>query len=55
MATLLLVDDDETLLEVLFELFPQEHECDHSATAEEDFGLLRAREYDLVVTSRCRG
>jgi DNA-binding NtrC family response regulator len=50
LATLLLVDDDETLLEVLFELFSQEHECDTAATAEEAFDLLRAREYGLVVT-----
>ena len=50
MASLLLVDDDKTLLEVLFELFSEEHECDHAATAEEAFGLLRALEYDLVVS-----
>ena len=50
MATLLLVDDDETLLEVLFELFSQEHECDTAATAEEAFDLLRSREFELVVT-----
>ena len=50
MASLLLVDDDETLLEVLFELFSQEHECDPAATAEEAFDRLRAREYDLVVS-----
>jgi DNA-binding NtrC family response regulator len=50
LASLLLVDDDETLLEVLFELFSQEHECDHAATAEEAFGLLGTREYDLVVS-----
>ena len=50
MASLLLVDDDETLLEVLFELFSQEHECDTAATTEEAFELLRSREYNLVVT-----
>jgi DNA-binding NtrC family response regulator len=50
LATLLLVDDDKTLLEVLFELFSLEHECDTAATAEEAFELLRSREYDLVVT-----
>ena len=50
MASLLLVDDDETLLEVLFELFSQEHECSQAATADGAFELLRAREYDLVVT-----
>lgn len=50
MSTLLLVDDDETLLEVLFELFSQEHECATAATAEEAFDLLRSREFELVVT-----
>ena len=50
LTTLLLVDDDETLLEVLFELFSQEHECNTAATAEEAFGLLGSKEYDLVVT-----
>jgi DNA-binding NtrC family response regulator len=50
MASLLLVDDDETLLGVLFELFSQEHEPDTAATAEEAFELLGSREYDLVVT-----
>jgi DNA-binding NtrC family response regulator len=50
MASLLLVDDDETLLEVLFELFSREHECNTAETAEAAFELLRSREYDLVVT-----
>jgi DNA-binding NtrC family response regulator len=50
MASLLLVDDDETLLEVLFELFSQEHECSTAETAEAAFDLLRSWEYDLVVT-----
>ena len=50
MPSLLLVDDDETLLEVLFELFSQEHECDQATTADEAFGYLQAREYDLVVS-----
>ena len=50
MASLLLVDDDETLLEVLFELFSQEHKCNTAATAEEAFELVRSREYDLVIT-----
>jgi DNA-binding NtrC family response regulator len=50
MASLLLVDDDETLLEVLFELFSQEHECSTAETAEAAFEVLGSREYDLVVT-----
>jgi DNA-binding NtrC family response regulator len=50
LASLLLVDDDEALLEVLFELFSQEYECHTAATAEEAFKLLGSRQYDLVVT-----
>jgi DNA-binding NtrC family response regulator len=50
LASLLLVDDDETLLAVLFELFSQEHECNTAATAEAAFELLGSREYDLIVT-----
>jgi ATP-dependent Lon protease len=50
MTSLLLVDDDETLVDVLFELFSQEYECNTAATAEAAFELLRSREYDLVVT-----
>ena len=38
------------MLEVLFELFSEEHGCDTAATAEEAFELLRSREYHLVVT-----
>jgi DNA-binding NtrC family response regulator len=48
--SLLLVDDDETLREVLSELFSQQHLCDTAATAEDAFDLLRSKEYDLVVT-----
>ncbi|MCA1621066.1 MAG: response regulator [Acidobacteria bacterium] len=50
MNSLLLVDDDETLLDVLFELFSREHSCDTAGTAEGAFDLLRSKEYDLVVT-----
>jgi DNA-binding NtrC family response regulator len=48
--SLLLVDDDATLLDVLFELFSQEHSCDTAATAEGAFELLSSKEYDLVIT-----
>ena len=50
MASLLVVDDDETLLGVLFELFSGEHLCHTAVTAEDALELLRARDYDLVVT-----
>ncbi|PYS79035.1 MAG: hypothetical protein DMF66_04165 [Acidobacteria bacterium] len=50
MASLLLVDDDKTLLKILFELFSQEHGCNTAATVEEAFELLGSQEYDIVVT-----
>jgi DNA-binding NtrC family response regulator len=50
MPSLLLVDDDQTLLDVLVELFSAEHRCDAAATAEEGFDLLTSNGYDLVVT-----
>lgn len=50
MPSLLLVDDDPTLLDVLVELFSGEHRCDAAATAEEGFDLLTSKGYDLVVT-----
>jgi DNA-binding NtrC family response regulator len=50
MPSLLLVDDDQTLLDILVELFSGEHRCDAAATAEEGFDLLRSNGYDLVVT-----
>ena len=50
MPSLLLVDDDKTVCDVLFELFSGEHLCDTAATAEEAFEFLRSKEYDLVVT-----
>ena len=50
MASLLVVDDDETLLEVLYELFSGEHLCHTAVTAEDALELLRSQDYDVVVT-----
>jgi len=50
MASVLLVDDDDILREVLLELFSRDHECKAAATTEEAFGLLGSQEYDLLVT-----
>ena len=44
------MDDDETLIDVLFELFSQEHSCDTAGTAEEALELIRSKEYDLILT-----
>ena len=50
MATLLLVDDDRIMLEVLTEFFSGEHVCHAAATAEEALHLLGSDDYDAVVT-----
>jgi DNA-binding NtrC family response regulator len=50
MASLLIVDDDPTFLEVLAEFFSAEHLCHAAATAEEAIELLDSHEYDVIVT-----
>ena len=50
MALLLLVDDDQTLLNLLPELFSAEHLCHTVANAEEALGHLVEHNYDLVIT-----
>ena len=50
MASLLIVDDDPTFLDVLSELFSGEHLCHTAATAEEAVESLGAHDYDVIVT-----
>ena len=50
MASLLIVDDDLTLLEVLSELFSAEHLCHTASTAEEALRRLDSHDYDVIVT-----
>ena len=50
MASLLIVDDDPTLLEVLSELFSAEHLCHTAATAEEAIEHIDSHDYDVIVT-----
>jgi len=50
MASLLIVDDDETILEALFELFSDGHLCHTAPTAEEALKRLRTQDYDVVIT-----
>ena|SRR5947209_5979020 len=50
MASLLIVDDDQTFLDVLSELFSGEHLCHTASTAEEAIERLGARDYDVIVT-----
>jgi DNA-binding response OmpR family regulator len=49
MATVLVVDDDEVIRDVLCELFSEEHVCHATATAEQALTLLEAVEYDIAM------
>lgn len=49
MATVLVVDDDEIIREVLCELFNEEHLCHATSTAEQALMLLETVEYDIAV------
>lgn len=49
MATVLVVDDDEIIRDVLCELFSEEHLCHVTSTAEQALTLLEAVEYDIAV------
>lgn len=50
MVTLLIVEDDPTLLEVLANLFSGDKLCDTASTTEEALGRLGAGDYDVIVT-----
>ena len=50
MASLLIVDEDQILLDVLSELFSVEHQCHTASTAEQAVGLLSRHDYDVIVT-----
>jgi DNA-binding NtrC family response regulator len=50
MASLLIVDDDPTFLDVLSELFSGEHLCHTAATAEEAVESMSSHDYDVIVT-----
>src|SRR5258705_13303202 len=50
MATLLIVDDDTNIREVLQELFPPAHECHTADRAEQALAYLELETYDVVIT-----
>jgi DNA-binding NtrC family response regulator len=50
MATLLIVDDDPTLLGVLTELFSGDHLCHTASTAEEALQTMGSCDYDVIIT-----
>lgn len=50
MAKVLVVDDDETIRETLYELLSEEYLCQTAETAEMAFARLEADAYDVVLT-----
>ena len=50
MATLLLIDDDQAVRQMLDMLFSGKHECHTADRAEQALELLEFQTYDLVIT-----
>jgi len=50
MASILVVDDDDTIRDALYELFADEHLCHTAATAERALAWLDTEGYDVVLT-----
>jgi len=50
MATLLLIDDDQTIREMLDLLFSKSHECHTADRAEQALEFLKFQSYDVVIT-----
>lgn len=50
MPRVLLVDDDETIRDTLYELLSENYVCQTAETAEKAFARLEADQYDVVLT-----
>lgn len=50
MPLILVVDDDDTIRDTLYELISEEHSCHAAKTAEEALAWLETQEYDVVLT-----
>ena len=50
MATLLLIDDDPAVRDLLKMLFSETHECHTADRAEQALELLELQDYDVVIT-----
>lgn len=50
MAALLIVDDEDVVRDVLYDLFSEEHMCHAAATAEQALAYLGEQTYDAVLT-----
>jgi two-component system response regulator PilR (NtrC family) len=50
MPRILVVDDDETIRDALYELLSEEYLCQTAETAEKAFARLETDDYDVVLT-----
>ena len=50
MSRVLVVDDDDTIRDTLYELLSEEYVCQTAETAEKAFARLEADAYDVVLT-----
>ena len=50
MATLLIIDDDNTIRDTLYDLFSPTHECHTADRAEQALEYLEFETYDVVLT-----
>ncbi|HKZ80152.1 MAG TPA: response regulator [Pyrinomonadaceae bacterium] len=50
MPLILVVDDDDTIRDTLYELISEEYSCHTAKAAEEALALLESERYDVVLT-----
>jgi two-component system response regulator PilR (NtrC family) len=50
MAAILVVDDDEAIRDMLYELFEETHRCHVAETAEQALSFLETEHYDVIIT-----
>lgn len=50
MAAILIVDDEDVVRDVLYDLFSEDHMCHAAATAEQALAYLSEQTYDVVLT-----
>ena len=50
MAAILIVDDEDVVRDVLYDLFSEDHMCHAAATAEQALAYLGEQPYDAVLT-----
>lgn len=50
MAAILVVDDDENIRDMLYDLFEEEHRCHTAETSEKALAHLETGHYDVILT-----